>query len=66
MFVARRGGPTRWGPSIRYELPLRGLSFDVKLDKIVPGRYLLYRILDGFGRGGVFAFDIDSTKPGIS
>jgi hypothetical protein len=26
---------------------------------------MLYRILDGFGRDGVFAFDIEELKPGV-
>ena len=36
------------------------------LEQIVPGRYLLYRILDGFGRGGIFAFDVRPVKPGVN
>ena len=54
------------GTVIRYELPIRRLSFGVSLDRVVPGRYLLYRILDGWGRGGIFTFDIQQTKPGVT
>jgi hypothetical protein len=32
----------------------------------VAGRYLLYRILDGFGRGGIFSFDVHMLKPGVN
>jgi len=60
------GEANQVGTIIRYDLALGGLSFDVSLDRIIPGRYLLYRILNGFGRGGVFAFDIDRKKPGVS
>ncbi|MCL5735966.1 MAG: hypothetical protein M1274_10345 [Actinobacteria bacterium] len=60
------GAPNQVGTVVHYENILRGLSFRVALEKVVPGRYLLYRILDGFGRGGIFAFDIETTKPGIS
>jgi hypothetical protein len=60
------GAANEVGTVIRYDLALRGLSFDVRLEKLVPGRYLLYRILNGFGRGGIFAFDIDETRPGVS
>ena len=47
--------------------PSQGLfSFTVVLQQNVPGHYLLYRILDGFGRGGVFAFDVERVKPGVN
>ena len=42
------------------------LTFTVRLDQIVPRRYLLYRILDGFGRGGIFAFDVQPVKRGVN
>jgi len=60
------GEANQVGTVIRYDLPLKTLSFSVALEKLVPGRYLLYRIRDGFGQGGIFAFDIDDTKPGVS
>jgi flavin-dependent dehydrogenase len=59
------GAPNEIGATIRYNVPL-GLSFSLALTKVVDGRYLLYRILDGFGRGGVFAFDIEQSKPGVN
>ncbi len=63
------GTPNELGTTIRYDIgpfcggdkpgPARGLlSFTVVLERVVPGRYLLYRILDGFGRDGLFAFDV--------
>jgi hypothetical protein len=60
------GAANQVGTVIRYDLPLKKLSFSVALEKLVPGRYLLYRIRDGFGQGGIFAFDIDDTKAGVS
>lgn len=54
---AREGGQHRW-PALA--------AFTVVLDRIVPDRYLLYRILDGFGRGGVFAFDVQPVKHGVN
>ncbi len=56
-------GPGCGGSSPRHCLPL--VSFTVVLAKKVPGRYLLYRIMDGFGRGGIFSFDIQPLKPGV-
>jgi hypothetical protein len=66
--VHRTGGvANQVGTTIRYDIALiRSLSFNVALEKQVPGRYLLYRILDGYGRGGIFAFDVDPMKPGVS
>jgi flavin-dependent dehydrogenase len=72
-----RRGPNQPGTTIRYDVGPFGkngnrhglpalLSFTVVLDRIVPGRYLLYRILDGFGRGGVFAFDVKPVKHGVN
>jgi hypothetical protein len=61
------GAPNQVGTTIRYDIALaRPLSFNVALESQVPGRYLLYRILDGFGRGGIFAFDVHPMKPGVS
>lgn len=54
------------GTTIHYDITPSWLSFNVALEKLVPGRYLLYRILDGFGRDGIFALDIDRLKPGVS
>lgn len=70
------GEPNRPGTIIRYEVgpgcggrrPRRRLplvSFSVRLEQNIPGRYLLYRIVDGFGRGGVFAFDTRPVKRGV-
>ena len=72
-----RGAPNQVGTAISYDVgplcgqdacePSQGLfSFTVVLQQNVPGHYLLYRILDGFGRGGVFAFDVERVKPGVN
>jgi flavin-dependent dehydrogenase len=58
------GEPNGVGTTIRYVVPF-GLSFNLALTRVVDERYLLYRVLDGFGRGGVFAFDIEELKPGV-
>ncbi|OFV83311.1 MAG: hypothetical protein A2W26_12430 [Acidobacteria bacterium RBG_16_64_8] len=51
---------------LRYDVRLLRFSFDLELEKIVEGRYLLYRVLNGFGKGGILAFDIDRRKRGGS
>ena len=60
----RGGAPNEAGTTIRYDVG--PISFTVVLQRKVPGRYLLYRILDGFGRGGIFAFDVEPVKPGVN
>jgi flavin-dependent dehydrogenase len=71
------GAPNEVGTQIRYAVgpgcrdgrkgschPL--VSFTVTLERVVPGRDLLYRIDDGFGRGGLFSFDIRPVKQGVN
>jgi flavin-dependent dehydrogenase len=71
------GEPNQPGTRVRYDVgPGCGgrhpgrcrslLSFTVVLERNVPGRYLLYRIVDGFGRGGIFSFDVRPAKPGVN
>lgn len=60
------GRPNEVGTVIRYDLALGMISFGVRLERLVPDKYLLYRILDGFGKGGIFAFDVARPKPGVS
>src|SRR5208337_4502527 len=52
------------GSTIRYEVFLRWLSCSVVLENVVAARYLLYRVCDGFAKGGILAFDIDQEKGG--
>jgi hypothetical protein len=58
------GEPNEVGSTVRYEVAPRRLSFSVRLEKVVEERYLLYRVVEGFARGGVLAFDIDRKKAG--
>jgi hypothetical protein len=54
------------GCTIHYDVTPSWLSFSVVLEKIVEGRYLLYRVIDGFARGGILVFDIDPVRPGVN
>ncbi len=60
-----QGEPNQVGSVIRYHIPF-GLSFSLVLQKVAQGRYLFYRVLDGFARDGIFAFDIDYMRPGVN
>jgi len=41
------------------------VAFSVVLGKIIGERYLLYRVADGFARGGVLVFDIERKQEGL-
>ncbi len=56
-------GPGCGGRDPRHCHPV--VSFSVRIEKNVPGRYLLYRIINGFGRDGVFSFDVLPVKEGV-
>ena len=60
------GTPNEVGSALRYDVTPSRLSFTVVLEKLVQGRYLLYRVADGFARGGILAFDIDRVRAGVS
>jgi flavin-dependent dehydrogenase len=49
---------------IRYHIYPDQLSFSLQLLKAIPGKHISYEILDGFGRGGIFFFEIDPLKKG--
>jgi len=55
------GAPNEVGSTIRYDVSPRFLSFSLVLEKSVGTRFLLYRVRDGFARGGLLIFDIDSV-----
>lgn len=52
------------GSIIRYNIFLNTLSFSLRLSEAIPGEYLRYEIIDGFGRGGILLFEIDPLKRG--
>ncbi len=52
------------GSIIRYNIYPNLLSFNLQLLKVMPGKHISYEIMDGFGRGGIFFFNIDALKKG--
>jgi hypothetical protein len=59
--VVRRisGAANELGSTLLYDVSPRFLSFRMTLEKIVGPRILMYRVLDGFARKGIFVFGID-------
>lgn len=58
------GEPNEAGSTIRYDVFISRLSFNMALEKVVPNRYLIYRVQDGFAQGGIFVFDIHRRENG--
>lgn len=56
------GDPNTPGSIIRYNIFLKPLSFNLRLVEFIPGQYIRYEIIDGFGRGGILLFEIDGFK----
>jgi flavin-dependent dehydrogenase len=59
------GQPNVPGCEIRYELPFRFLSFSLDLERIVGERLAVYRVRNGFARGGVLLFEIERSSGDI-
>ena len=59
------GEANHLGSVIQYDLPFGLLSFGVILERVVDGRRLLYRVKDGFAKGGVLVFDLKEDHPGV-
>lgn len=60
------GMPSQAGAITRYQMTPSWMSFDLGPQKVVEERYLFSRILDGFGQGGIFSFDVKQLKPGVN
>ncbi len=50
------------GSIIRYNIFPDFLSFSLRLLKVIPGEHISYEIMDGFGRGGIFFFKIETLE----
>ncbi len=53
------GAPNTPGCVIRYEVGCRGCSFSLVLDQLAGGHLAVYRVQDGFARGGLLIFEIE-------
>jgi flavin-dependent dehydrogenase len=53
------GAPNAPGCVIRYEVGTRRCSFNLMLEQLVGGHLAVYRVLDGFARGGMLIFEIE-------
>ena len=60
------GEANQVGSVVHYQVTPSFLSFSAVLEKVVQGRYLLYRVRDGFARGGSLVFDVDPLRTGVN
>ncbi len=56
------GQPNEVGSVVRYGLPLRWLAFGIFLERNLEERCLIYRVRDGFAKGGVLVFEISPVR----
>ncbi|MDP6635892.1 MAG: hypothetical protein QGG42_13410 [Phycisphaerae bacterium] len=60
------GQPNTIGSVITYGLPFRCLGFSIVLERIIDQRRLVYRVKNGFAKGGVLVFEISPVRKGIN
>jgi len=58
-----RGRPNAPGCVITYEVISRHLAFSLELDQVKNRRLAVYRVRDGFAKGGVLIFEIEELNP---
>jgi len=58
------GQPNEVGSVVRYGLPIRWLSFSIFLERNLQERCLIYRVKNGFAKGGVLVFVISPVRKG--
>lgn len=59
------GQPNEVGSVVRYGLPFKWLSFSICLERNLDGRCLIYRVREGFAKGGVLIFEISPVREGL-
>ncbi len=60
-----RGRQNEVGTEIRYHTPFQFSTFSLVLERYNPEESILYRVQDGFARGGVLIFDVQEKRPRI-
>lgn len=56
------GVPNTPGCVIQYEIGCRHLCFSLTLDQLIGGHLAVYRVNDGFARGGMLLFEIEKLS----
>jgi flavin-dependent dehydrogenase len=56
------GFPNQPGCVIRYEIGVRSFGFSLVLEQVIGGHLAVYRVRDGFARGGMLLFEIEKLS----
>jgi flavin-dependent dehydrogenase len=59
------GTPHAPGCVIQYRILSRHLTFRLRLEQLVGDHLAVYRVLDGFARGGVLLFEVEDGADGV-
>ena len=59
------GTPHEPGCVIQYQIISRQITFRLRLEKLVGDHLAVYRVLDGFARGGVLLFEVEKGADGV-
>jgi flavin-dependent dehydrogenase len=57
-----QGAPNAPGCVIQYEVITRHFAFSLELEQVVGGHLAVYRVRDGFAKGGVLIFEIEKLN----
>ena len=60
-----RGSANEVGSVVEYQVRFPFLSLSLCLAKRDPVRWLLYRVENGFAKGGMLVFDVEERRPGV-
>jgi hypothetical protein len=60
------GKPHQPGCIIRYEILFSGIRFHLRFEKIMGNHLAVYRVMDGFARGGLLLFEVERAPRGDS
>jgi len=60
------GEANQLGSVVNYKVTPSFLSFSAILEQVIDERYLFYRVMDGFARGGSLVFDVEPLRDGVN
>lgn len=59
------GQPNEPGCRVQYRVIHGRFRFHLEIERLIPGKLVVYRVLDGFARGGVLVFEVEPAGSGL-
>ncbi len=59
------GSPNRIGCELQYKTPFKFLDFNLILENVIEEKYLIYRVKNGFAKGGILVFNLKKKSARI-